>query len=169
LDEWLAPFRASEIDSDPTEAICEYVRRKIEFSRTNPEAARLFCLEIVRGAPLIGPELRTSLKELVDAKAAVIGSRSETGRLAPVDPYYLIFTIWSTTQHYCRFRRSGPKLLWAGACWTTRFSSKLCAIPRPLSSTALSRNDARHGEWLPIFRLSAEGPPEKLLMRSCHG
>jgi TetR/AcrR family transcriptional regulator len=103
LDEWLAPFRAIEIDSDPTEAICEYIRRKIEFSRTNPEASRLFCLEIVRGAPLIAPELRTSLKEIVDAKAAVIRSWSETGRLAPVDPYHLIFTIWSTTQHYADF------------------------------------------------------------------
>jgi TetR/AcrR family transcriptional regulator len=103
LDEWLAPFRAIEIDSDPAEAICDYIRRKIEFSRTNPEASRLFCLEIVRGAPLIGPILRTSLKELVDAKAAVIRSWSDTGRLAPVDPYHLIFTIWSTTQHYADF------------------------------------------------------------------
>ena len=68
--------------------------------RTNPEASRLFCLEIVRGAPLIGPELRTSLKELVDAKAAAIRSWSETGRLAPVEPYHLIFTIWSTTQQW---------------------------------------------------------------------
>jgi TetR/AcrR family transcriptional regulator len=103
LDEWLAPFRAIEIDSDPTEAICDYVRRKIEFSRTNPEASRLFCLEIVRGAPLIGPVLRQSLKELVDAKAAVIRSWSDAGRLAPVDPYHLIFTIWSVTQHYADF------------------------------------------------------------------
>jgi TetR/AcrR family transcriptional regulator len=103
LDEWLAPFRAIEIDSDPAEAICDYIRRKIEFSRTNPEASRLFCLEIVRGAPLIGPILRTSLKELIDAKAAVIRSWSDTGRLAPVDPYHLIFTIWSTTQHYADF------------------------------------------------------------------
>ena len=103
LDEWLAPFRAIEIDSDPADAICEYVRRKIEFSRTNPEASRLFCLEIVRGAPLIGEVLRESLKELVDAKAAVIRSWSDTGRLAPVDPYHLIFTIWSVTQHYADF------------------------------------------------------------------
>jgi TetR/AcrR family transcriptional regulator len=103
LEEWLAPFRAIEMDSDPTEAICDYVRRKIEFSRTNPEASRLFCLEIVRGAPLIGPVLRQSLKDLVDAKAAVIRSWSDTGRLAPVDPYHLIFTIWSVTQHYADF------------------------------------------------------------------
>jgi TetR/AcrR family transcriptional regulator len=52
---------------------------------------------------LIGPELGTSLKELVDAKAAAIRSWSETGRLAPVEPYHLIFTIWSTTQHYADF------------------------------------------------------------------
>jgi TetR/AcrR family transcriptional regulator len=103
LDEWLAPFRAIEVDSDPIDAICDYVRRKIEFSRDNPEASRLFCLEIVRGAPLIGPELRSSLKKLVETKAAVIKSWTETGRLAPVDPYHLFFAIWSVTQHYADF------------------------------------------------------------------
>ena len=104
-----------------------------------------FALDRVRGAPLIGPELRTSLKELVDAKAAAIRSWSETGRLAPVEPYHLIFTIWSTTQHCADFADQveavvGRRLL------DDAFSSKLFAIPRPSSSTALSRDDAGHVE-----------------------
>ena len=100
---WLAPLRAVEVEMDPVEAMCGYIRRKVEFSRDNPAASRLFCLEIVQGAPLIGPELRTSLKELVEAKAAVIRAWIEDGRLAPVDPYHLIFAVWSTTQHYADF------------------------------------------------------------------
>ena len=103
LDEWLAPLRALEVDSDPIEAIRDYIRRKVEFSRTQPEASRLFCLEIVQGAPLIGPALRTSLKALVDAKAGVIEAWIAAGRLAPVNPYHLIFAVWSTTQHYADF------------------------------------------------------------------
>ncbi len=33
----------------------------------------------------------------------MIRSWSDTGRLAPVDTYHLIFTIWSVTQHYADF------------------------------------------------------------------
>ena len=91
------------VESDPVEAVRDYIRRKVEFSRDQPDASRLFCLEIVQGAPLIGSELRTSLKQLVDAKASVIEAWVAAGRLAPVDPHHLIFAIWATTQHYADF------------------------------------------------------------------
>ncbi|WP_281355815.1 HTH-type transcriptional regulator RutR [Ancylobacter pratisalsi] len=103
LDQWLAPLRALERDSDPVKGIGDYIRRKVEFSRSHPEASRLFCLEIVQGAPLLRGELETSLKELVDAKAEVIRAWVVEGRLSPVDPHHLIFAIWSTTQHYADF------------------------------------------------------------------
>lgn len=103
LDEWLAPLRAIKVDDDPVTSIRDYIRRKVDFSRAKPEASRLFCLEIVQGAPLIGHELRSSLKQLVDDKAFVIQTWIKSGKLAPVDPYHLIFAIWSTTQHYADF------------------------------------------------------------------
>lgn len=37
------------------------------------------------------------------SKVEVIGQWVEAGRLAPVDPYHLIFSLWSTTQHYADF------------------------------------------------------------------
>ena len=43
------------------------------------------------------------MKELVDDKAAVIRGWIAAGRLAPVDPYHLIFSIWALTQHYSDF------------------------------------------------------------------
>jgi TetR/AcrR family transcriptional regulator len=103
LDQWLDPLRSLDLDSDPVAGIGEYIRRKILFSRTHPEASRLFCFEIVQGAPLLRRELETSLKELVDAKAEVIRAWTAAGRLAPVDPHHLIFSIWATTQHYADF------------------------------------------------------------------
>ncbi len=36
-------------------------------------------------------------------KSAVIRAWIADGRLAPVDPEHLIFTIWATTQHYADF------------------------------------------------------------------
>lgn len=114
LDQWLAPLRSLTPDSDPVEGIGEYIRRKIVFSRTNPEASRLFCLEIIQGAPLLGGELRTSLKQLVDAKADMIRAWTAAGKLGPVDPHHLIFAIWATTQHYADFAVQIDALLETG-------------------------------------------------------
>lgn len=114
LDEWLAPLRAMEADADPVAAIGDYIRRKILFSRSHPEASRLFCLEIVQGAPLLRRELETALKELVDAKSAMIHDWIAAGRLAPVDPHHLIFAIWATTQHYADFAVQIDALLGTG-------------------------------------------------------
>lgn len=114
LDEWLDPLRALEADSDPIEGIRAYVARKIRFSRTHPEASRLFCLEVVQGAPLLRPELETTLKQLVEAKAGVIRGWIAAGKLAPVDPHHLIFALWATTQHYADFAPQIDALLGRG-------------------------------------------------------
>jgi TetR/AcrR family transcriptional regulator len=114
LDEWLDPLRALEADSDPIEGIRAYVARKIRFSRTHPEASRLFCLEVVQGAPLLRPELETTLKQLVEAKAGVIRGWIAAGKLARVDPHHLIFALWATTQHYADFAPQIDALLGRG-------------------------------------------------------
>ncbi|MBW7970253.1 HTH-type transcriptional regulator RutR [Bradyrhizobium sp. BR 10289] len=103
LQDWLTPLEALNAEGDPVETLKSYIRAKVEFSRKNPEASRLFCLEIVQGAPLVRQHLRTSLKSLVDEKAELIKIWIKRGKLAPVDPYHLIFSIWATTQHYADF------------------------------------------------------------------
>jgi TetR/AcrR family transcriptional regulator len=60
-------------------------------------------MEIIQGAPVLGETLRGRLKTLVDDKAQIIRRWVAEGRLAPVDPYHLIFMIWATTQHYADF------------------------------------------------------------------
>jgi len=103
LADWLEPLRAIDAGGDPLEQISRYVAAKLRLSREKPEASRLFANEILHGAPMISKFLKGPLKDLVDAKAAVIRAWSEAGRLAPVDPYHLIFAIWATTQHYADF------------------------------------------------------------------
>jgi TetR/AcrR family transcriptional regulator len=103
LDEWLEPLRALQPDQEPIAAIGAYIRRKVQFSRENPAASRLFCLEIAQGAPMLKEELATSLKQLVDEKVDVIGTWIKAGQLAAVDPHHLIFAIWAMTQHYADF------------------------------------------------------------------
>lgn len=104
LEVWLAPLREfSAEQDDPQQVIGDYIRRKLAVSRDSPDASRLFCLEIIQGAPLLRDELDRELRDLVLQKSAVIQAWVAAGRLAPVDPQHLLFMLWATTQHYADF------------------------------------------------------------------
>ncbi|WP_300512808.1 TetR family transcriptional regulator C-terminal domain-containing protein [Aliiroseovarius sp.] len=103
MESWLEPLRALKDDGDPVEEIIAYVLRKLDMARDLPRESRLFANEIVQGAPRIHDQIEGPLKALVDEKAKVLRGWIAAGRLADVDPYHLIFSIWSTTQHYADF------------------------------------------------------------------
>ena len=103
LDTWLDPLRAMNPNGDAVSEIKAYVNRKLEMAREFPRESRLFANEILQGAPRISDDLENGLKPLVDEKAQVIREWSAAGKIADVDPYHLIFSIWAMTQHYADF------------------------------------------------------------------
>ena len=103
LDTWLDPLRALDPKGEPVEEILGYVRRKLDMARAFPRESRLFANEIVQGAPHMLAQIEGPLRALVDEKAAMMRDWIADGRLAPVDPHHLIFSIWATTQHYADF------------------------------------------------------------------
>lgn len=103
LDTWLQPLEHMNPLGDPIEEITDYVQRKLEMARDYPRESRIFANEILRGARQIMDLIKGELKELVDRQAKVMRSWIEQGRMADVDPYHLIFSIWATTQHYADF------------------------------------------------------------------
>lgn len=103
LDTWLDPLRALDGAGDPVHEIMDYARRKLALSRDFPRESRLFANEILQGAPRIEPILHSDLKTLVDEKAAIIQGWADAGKIAPIDPHHLIFSIWALTQHYADF------------------------------------------------------------------
>jgi TetR/AcrR family transcriptional regulator len=103
LDTWLAPLREMTDDGDPVDEIVGYVLRKLDMARQYPRESRFFAHEIVQGAPRILDIIEGPLKDLVDDKARLIAGWAQMGRIAPVDPHHLIFSIWATTQHYADF------------------------------------------------------------------
>jgi TetR/AcrR family transcriptional regulator len=103
LTDWLEPLHALDPDGDPLAELSRYIAVKLEMSDANPKASRLFANEILHGAPMIEKFLKGPLKLLVSEKATVIQSWIVQGKLAPVDPYHLIFAIWAITQHYADF------------------------------------------------------------------
>ena len=103
LDTWLAPLRELADDGDPVEEIVAYALRKLGMARELPRESRFFAHEILQGAPRILDIIEGPLKDLVDDKAGLIAGWAAAGRIAPVDPHHLIFSIWATTQHYADF------------------------------------------------------------------
>ena len=103
LQVWLAPLREFSAEPDPQRVISDHIRRKLAASRESPDASRLFCLEMIQGAPLLRDELGRELRDLVRHKSAVIQAWVDVGRLAPVDPQHLLFMLWATTQHCADF------------------------------------------------------------------
>ena len=103
LKTWLQPLEGLDPEGDPHKEIMRYISAKLEFSREFPRESRLFAIEILNGAPRLGNELDGSLKELVDRTVVVFRRWMDEGRLARLDPYHLIFSIWATTQHYADF------------------------------------------------------------------
>jgi TetR/AcrR family transcriptional regulator len=103
LRTWLAPLRELSDTGEPLTEIRSYIRRKLEMARDFPRESRLFANEILQGAPRILPMLEGELKSLVDEKAEIIRGWIRQGRIAKVDPWHLIFSIWATTQHYADF------------------------------------------------------------------
>ena len=103
LDDWLDPLRDLDPEGEPLREIAAYIERKIELARDFPMESRLFANEMVRGAPILEDVLSGDLKALVDGKVTTLRGWMAEGKIAKVDPYHLIFAIWSTTQHYADF------------------------------------------------------------------
>lgn len=100
---WLDPLRTLDASGDPVEEIVAYVLRKLDMSKAYPRESRLFANEILQGAPRILDQIEGELRALVEEKAALIAGWQAEGRLAPLEPRHLIFSIWATTQHYADF------------------------------------------------------------------
>lgn len=121
LHDWLAETDGIRADADPAQALGAYVRAKMALAQTRPEASRVFAGEMLRGAPEMRDMLRGELRELVARKSAVIAGWIAQGRMAPVDPPHLFFTIWAATQTYADFAPQVRAVLGArslrGAAW----------------------------------------------------
>ena len=103
METWLDPLVEMDADGDPMTELLAYVHRKLDMARDLPRESRLFAGEILQGAPRRHPHLVADLKPLFDEKCGVIQGWVDAGKLAPIDPRHLIFSIWSTTQHYADF------------------------------------------------------------------
>ena len=100
---WLSSFREITEGDDPASTLADYIRAKMELSKSRPEASRVFANELIRGAPRISEYLSGELKDWVDHKSEILDTWIEQGKMAPVDSTKLIFHIWTMTQTWADF------------------------------------------------------------------
>ncbi|MDN3557170.1 TetR family transcriptional regulator C-terminal domain-containing protein [Halomonas maura] len=104
LDLWIEKMALLEQESDSPRAMLEnYIRGKLEISRTRPNGSKVFANEIISGAPHLQEYMRNNLLPQLDSDIALVKSWIAEGRMDPVDPEHLFFTIWASTQTYADF------------------------------------------------------------------
>lgn len=103
LDVWLGALGEIKVDDDPAEALTGYIERKMALSKERPEASRVFAMEVITGAPVIGAYLQGYLREWVERQGAVFRTWQRRGMMADLPPEHVFFTIWAVTQTYADF------------------------------------------------------------------
>jgi len=100
---WLEAAESFDDCEDPIEALTRYIHKKMDLSRTHPMGSKVWANEIIQRAPVIQDYLEKELRQWTASRAAIIRRWIEAGRIDPIDPDYLLYMIWATTQHYADF------------------------------------------------------------------
>ena len=103
LSVWNSRFDNLNTNESARDALTAYIRDKVLYSKSDPMASRIFASEIIHGAPHIKDYLCNEMKEWIENKTKVIQFWISTKQMNPVNPYHLLFLIWSSTQHYADF------------------------------------------------------------------
>ncbi|GLH35298.1 MULTISPECIES: TetR/AcrR family transcriptional regulator [Pseudomonas] len=103
IELWDSTFNALSVDDDPGAALSHYIRTKMEFSRRNPQASRIFAMEVISGGTCLTEYFSADYREWFRGRAAVFEAWIAAGKMDPVDPVHLIFLLWGSTQHYADF------------------------------------------------------------------
>ncbi|MNZ86033.1 HTH-type transcriptional regulator RutR [compost metagenome] len=103
LELWDSTFNSLTADDDPATALAAYIRAKMEFSRRQPHASRIFAMEIISGGECLSAHFNEDYRDWFRGRAGVFGAWIAAGKMDPVDPVNLIFLLWGSTQHYADF------------------------------------------------------------------
>ncbi|WP_425338528.1 TetR/AcrR family transcriptional regulator [Pseudomonas batumici] len=103
LEQWDNTFNHLSADDDPAQALTRYIRAKMEFSRRQPQASRIFAMEIISGGECLTEHFNQDYRTWFQGRANVFQAWIDAGKMDPVDPVHLIFLLWGSTQHYADF------------------------------------------------------------------
>jgi TetR/AcrR family transcriptional regulator len=100
LTAWLDAARSFDLSDDPVEALTGYIGAKMDLAREMPLSSQIYASEMMRGAPVVQDYLETTLRNWVEARSLVVRRWVAEGKLRDIEPKFLFYMIWATTQHY---------------------------------------------------------------------
>jgi TetR/AcrR family transcriptional regulator len=101
---WKEDAEAFDRSEDPTLALTNYIKSKMFHSFSRPFGSKVWANEIIHGAPVLGDEKLGKFLNIWEKRKTIqIGRWIKQGKILPIDPHYLLFLIWATTQHYADF------------------------------------------------------------------
>ncbi|WP_286786221.1 MULTISPECIES: TetR/AcrR family transcriptional regulator [Pseudomonas] len=103
LELWDGTFSHLRAEDDPSTALANYIRAKMEYSRREPLASKIFAMEVISGGACLSEHFSQDYRDWVRGRAAVFEAWIAQGKMDPVDPIHLIFLLWGSTQHYADF------------------------------------------------------------------
>ena len=100
---WLQAASSFENSNEPKEALKLYIYEKMQISRRHPYGSKVWANEVMQGAPIIQDFLETQLRSWTDGRIESIQAWIAAGKIRSVDPRWVMYMIWATTQHYADF------------------------------------------------------------------
>ena len=100
---WLEAAESFETSASPKAALRRYITRKMDLSRSHRFGSKVWANEVMQGAPIIQDHLETTLRDWTDTRIALIECWIDSGAIRPIEPRWLLYMIWATTQHYADF------------------------------------------------------------------
>ena len=100
---WLQAASSFENSDEPKEALKLYIYEKMQISRRHPYGSKVWANEVMQGAPIIQDFLETQLRSWTDGRIESIQEWIAAGKIRSVEPRWVMYMIWATTQHYADF------------------------------------------------------------------
>lgn len=100
---WLQAAETFDDCDDPADALARYIRAKMNISREHSLGSKIWAQEIMQGAPQIQDFLDQTLKSWTASRVKIIKRWITEGKIDPINPDYLLYMIWSATQHHADF------------------------------------------------------------------
>ena len=109
--DWIKTFEQITADRDPRDAISDYIRVKIEYSRKRPVASKIFAMEVICRSDILTEEENNQIRALTEEKCAVIEHWMNEGKMDRLDPRHFFFLLWGATQYYADFEQQIKNIL----------------------------------------------------------
>jgi len=113
---------------EPEEAIRDYIRAKLDYSRKHLVESRFFANEMLRGGRFLSRSQKKHMQEITKERTAVIDGWIRQGKMAPVDPNHFFIMIWASTQFYADFSTVAAVTLGKSKLSRTDYESAYQAI-----------------------------------------